>query len=48
MLKYFYSLFSSKKENKTINTLIYESLSTEQKIKLHKKYNLIIVVKKVK
>lgn len=45
MLKYLYSLVSTQKETFTISTEIYKHLSKEQKHKLHKKYNLRIIVK---
>ncbi len=47
MLKYFHSLVSSKKENMTINSLMYELLTKEQQTKLHNKYNVIIIIRKV-
>jgi hypothetical protein len=44
MLKYLHSLVSSKKDNMTLNSLMYDLLTKEQQTKLHKKYNVIIVV----
>jgi len=46
MLKYFYSFIFSKKENMTIDTLMYEMLNKKQQRKLHNKYNVIIIIKK--
>lgn len=46
MLKYFHSLISSKKEKRSVEKRMYESLSKEQRTKLHNKYDVIIFIRK--